>query len=45
MERIERNTNKIEQEHVEMSSCLMAIKKINKSKNEDIDALCEVERR
>lgn len=41
MERIERNTDKIEQEYAEMSSCLTAIKKINNGKNEAIDALCE----
>lgn len=41
MERIEINTNKIEQEHAEMSSCLTAIKKINNGKIEAIDALCE----
>ena len=41
IERIERNTDKIEQEHAEMSSCLTAIKKINNGKNEAIDALCE----
>ncbi len=41
MERIERNTNEIEQENAEMSSCLTAIKKINNGKNEAIDALCE----
>lgn len=45
MDRIERNTDKIEHEHAEMSSCLRAIKKINKSENEAIDALCEIERR
>ena len=41
MESIERNTEKIEHEHAEMSSCLTAIKKINNGKNEAIDALCE----
>lgn len=45
MDRIERNTDKIEHEHAEMSSCLRAIKKINKSENVAIDALCEIERR
>lgn len=42
MDRIDRNTDKIESEHAEMSSCLRAIKKINKGKNEAIDALCEM---
>ena len=41
MERIERNTNEIEQGYAEMSSCLTAIKKINNGKNDAIDALCE----
>jgi prefoldin subunit 5 len=41
MERIERNTDKIESEHAEMSACLRAIKKINASKDEAINALCE----
>ena len=41
MDHIERNTDKIESEHAEMSACLRAIKKINKGKNEAIDALCE----
>ena len=45
MDRIERNTDKIEHEHAEMSSCLRAIKKINKSEKVAIDALCEIERR
>ena len=35
--------NKLDQENAEMSSCLRAIKKINKGKNEAIDALCERE--
>ncbi len=43
MDSIERNTEKIESEHAQMSSCLTAIKKINKGKNEAIDALCERE--
>ena len=42
MDRIERNTDKIESEHAEMSACLRAIKKINKNKNKAIDALCEM---
>ena len=42
MDRIERNTDRIESEHAEMSACLRAIKKINKSENEAIDALCEM---
>ena len=33
--------NKLYKENAEMSSCLRAIKKINKGKNEAIDALCE----
>lgn len=41
MDWIERNTDKIESEHAEMSACLRAIKKINKNKNKAIDALCE----
>ena len=44
MDRIERNTDKIESEHAEMSACLRAIKKINKNENEAIDALCEMRR-
>ena len=35
--------NKLDQENSEMSSCLRAIKNINKGKNEAIDALCERE--
>ena len=35
--------NKLDSENSEMSSCLRAIKKINKGKNEAIDALCERE--
>ena len=35
--------NKLDSENAEMSSCLTAIKKINKGKNEAIDALCERE--
>lgn len=35
--------NKLNKENAEMSSCLRAIKKINKGKNEAIDALCERE--
>lgn len=41
MDRIEHNTNKIEQENAEMSSCIRAIQKINRDKNEAISALCE----
>lgn len=41
MDRIDRNTDKIEHEHAEMSACLKAIKKINNGKNEAISALCE----
>ena len=35
--------NKLYHENAEMSSCLRAIQKINKRKNEAIDALCERE--
>ena len=35
--------NKLYHENAEMSSCLRAIKKINKGKNEAIDTLCERE--
>ena len=38
---IERNTEHLEKENAEMSSCLRAIKKINREKNEAISALCE----
>ena len=41
MDRIDRNTDKIEHEHAEMYACLTAIKKINNGKIEAIDALCE----
>ena len=30
-----------DKQNAEMANCLMAIKKINKGKNEAIDALCE----
>lgn len=43
MDVVDRYTDKIEHEHAEMSSCLRAIKKINKGKSEAIDALCERE--
>ena len=42
MDRIERNTDKIESKYAEMSACLRAIKKINENENEAIDALCEM---
>lgn len=41
MECIENNTEHLEKDNAEMSSCLRAIKKINKNKNDAIDALCE----
>lgn len=41
MECIENNIDHIEKDNAEMSSCLRAIKKINKNKNDAIDALCE----
>lgn len=41
MERIERKIEIIEKDNAEMSSCLRAIKKINKSENIAIDALCD----
>jgi hypothetical protein len=34
-----------DKQNAEMAYCLTAIKKINKNKNEAIDALCEFERR
>ena len=40
-ERIERKTERIEKDNAEMSACIRAIKKINKSENMAIDALCE----
>lgn len=43
MECIENNIDHIEKDNAEMSSCLRAIKKINKNKNDAIDALCERE--
>ena len=41
LERIKRKTDKLEKDNAEMSSCLRAIKKINKSENMAIDALCD----
>jgi len=38
---IKGNMNKIESENAEMSSCIRAIQKINRDKNEAISALCE----
>lgn len=38
---IESNTEDIEADNAEMSSCLRAIKKINGNKNEAINALCK----
>ena len=38
---IERNTEHLEKENAEMSTCLRMIKKINREKNEAISALCE----
>lgn len=43
MECIENNIDRIEKNNAEMSSCLREIKKINKNKNDAIDALCERE--
>lgn len=40
---IENNTERLEKENAEMSSCLRMIKKINREKNEAISALCERE--
>jgi hypothetical protein len=40
---IESNTENLESENCKMSSCLRAIKKINREKNEAISALCEKE--
>ena len=37
----ETKNKKIEKENTTMSSCLKAIRKINKRKNEAIDALCD----
>lgn len=41
LERIKRKTDKLEKDNAEMSSCLRAIKKINKNKSAEIDALCD----
>ena len=43
MKCIEHNIDHIEKDNAEMSSCLRAIKKINKNRNDAIDALCERE--
>ena len=43
MKCIENNIDNIEKDNAEMSSCLRAIKKINKNRNDAIDALCERE--
>ena len=43
MKCIENNIDHIEKDNAEMSSCLRAIKKINKNRNDAIDALCERE--
>lgn len=40
---VEMKNKKIEKENATMSSCLKAIRKINKRKNEAIDALCDWE--
>lgn len=40
---IESNTENLESENCRMASCLKAIKKINREKNEAISALCEKE--
>jgi hypothetical protein len=41
MAKVADNIEKLEKDNAEMSSCLTAIKKINRSKNDAIDALCE----
>lgn len=38
---IENHIEHLEKDNAEISSCLRAIKKINKEKNEAISALCE----
>lgn len=38
---LENKIDYLENDNVKMSVCLTAIKKINKGKNEAIDALCE----
>ena len=43
MKCIENNIDHVEKDNAEMSSCLRAIKKINKNRNDAIDALCERE--
>lgn len=40
---VQSNVENLEKENAEMSSCLSAIKKINREKNEAISALCERE--
>lgn len=40
---VERKNEKIKKENATMFSCLKAIKKINRQKNEAIDALCDWE--
>lgn len=40
---VESNAEILEKENAKMSSCLRAIKKINREKNEAISALCERE--
>lgn len=40
---VQGNVENLEKENAEMSSCLRAIKKINREKNEAISALCERE--
>ena len=40
---IKGNIARIEEENAKMSSCLRAIQKINRDKNEAISALCERE--
>jgi hypothetical protein len=41
MDCVEDMTENLEKDNAEMASCLRAIKKINKNKNDSIDALCE----
>lgn len=43
LERIEQNIENLEKRNSNMSFCLNAIQKINRNKNEAIDALCEPE--
>lgn len=40
---VKRKNEKIEKENATMSSCLRAIKKINRQRDKSIDALCDWE--